>query len=148
MKIRELVLEEDIILNLVCKNKEEAIMKMVENLERSKNLNSKEQCYEDILDRENQISTGVGQGIAIPHTQSASVKKCKITIAKLKNSVDWETLDGTKVKLVILITVPIESKEAHLKILASLAEKLMDETLCEKLHNAKTEKEVLSVLED
>lgn len=148
MNINELVLDEDILINVVCENKEEVIMKLVENLDKNNHVNSKEKCYEDILARENQLSTGVGQGIAIPHTQSSSVKECKVSIAKLKDSVEWETLDGTDVKIVILITVPIESQESHLKILESLAEKLMDEALCKDLHNATTIKEIINVLEE
>lgn len=148
MKINGLLSEEDILMDLSCHNKEDAIASLVDNLNQYNHLFTKADCLRDILDREQQISTGLVKGIAIPHTQSASVKDCKISIASLHDEIEWKTLDETQVKIIILITVPSQGEEVHLKILASLAEKLMDDTVCEALRNAETEKEIIAILEE
>lgn len=148
MKISELLSEENILMELKCRNKEDVIKLLVDNLDQYHHLISKKGCLNDILDREQQVSTGLVKGISIPHTQSESVRDCKISIASLKNEIEWKTLDGSQVKIIILITVPMQSQNMHLKILASLAEKLMDDTVCEALRQASTKKEIINILEE
>lgn len=148
MKIRELLQEEDILMNITCDDKREVIERLTYNLDRQGYLISKQGCLQDILVREEQISTGLSNGIAIPHTQSQHVKECKISIALLAYPVEWKTIDDSQVYIVILITVPSQSNGVHLKILASLAEKLMDDSLCMAIGAAKTKKEIIQILED
>lgn len=148
MRVNELIREEDILMNLDCQSKEEVIMQLVDNLAVHHHLSSKEQCYKDIQLREEQISTGLVKGIAIPHTQSESVMDCKISIAKLVHGIPWKTLDDSLVQIVILITVPLNSQGEHLKILACIAEKLMDEATCDALYQAENENMIIHILEE
>lgn len=145
MGISELLREENILMNISACSKEDILWQLVTNIEN--NLYSKKECYKDILKREEQVSTGLIHGIAIPHAQSKSVKRSTISIARIVNHIAWKTIDNSKVQVIILITVPIDSQGEHLKILASIAEKLMDEETCVALNKVKSKREIIEILE-
>lgn len=98
-------------------------------------------------DRESQASTGMQNGIAIPHALTSSVNKPAVLYIKLKDSIDdWKTFDDTKVNKVIAMLVPENGEQEHLKILAKFAESLVDDEVINKLDNAKSVKEVYEIL--
>ncbi len=95
-----------------------------------------------LYEREAEFSTGVGNGVAIPHCKSDCVREAAFTLVKLKNSVEWETLDGRPVDYVIMLAAPNTSDNVHLKMLSKLAANLMDDDFRETLKSATTIKEI------
>jgi PTS system fructose-specific IIA component len=136
-----------IVLDLDAKCKTEVIKKMIDLAYKEDRIISKEDFLKCVLEREEEISTGVGNSIAIPHGKSETVKEALIVFAKLKNGIDWESMDSEKVDLIFLLGVPERNKEnLHLKILAQLSRKLMDEDFVKLLRNAATGDEVYYIL--
>lgn len=145
--IKQLLNKDNIVLNLEANNKEAAIKKLIESV--NIKLHSKEQFYQDVLQRESEISTGLTNGIAIPHSQSDSVEESFIAIAKINNIIEWETLDNSNVNFIILIGVPKKDKNnTHLSILAQVANKLMDEDIVEAIVFTENKDEIISLLEE
>ena len=107
----------------------------------------KDAFLKDIFFRESQGCTGIGNGIAIPHGKSPSVTKVGIAIAKLTNEIEWETLDGKGVKVILLFAVGDKTEDAqeHLKLLAQVAGKLGNDEIVEKLLKAESVEEIKSV---
>lgn len=88
---------------------------------------------EDVKDREAMSTTGIGDGIAIPHAKSAWVKKTTVVVGKSQKGIEWESLDDELVNMVFLIAVPEGKGNEHLKILQVLAVSLMDDDFKEEL---------------
>lgn len=99
-----------------------------------------------VLARENHSTTGVGNGIAIPHGRSEVVNQPSIAIVKLKEALDWQSLDEKPVNLVFMLAVPEEGGQIHLRMLSELAMKLMDEQLIQGLKKASTKQQVIEML--
>lgn len=138
-----------IVINLEAEDKNEAIGKLISMTKNEDKIISEEDFLSCVLQREKEFSTGIGNGIAIPHGKSETVKEAIIAIAKLKKAIDWESIDSGLVDLIFLLGVPERNKEnLHLKILAQLSRKLMDEEFVEMLRNAATEQEIYNALCD
>ncbi|GFZ26149.1 PTS sugar transporter subunit IIA [Lactobacillus corticis] len=97
--------------------------------------------------REMQGTTGVGDGIAIPHGQTNTVTKSSIAIAELRHSVEWNSLDGKPVKFVFLLAIPEGGSKEHLKILSEVAGDLMDGKVRERLRKAKSAEDLLTLFD-
>lgn len=129
--------------------KKEVLKEVVRMVDSDNRLNSKELYYEKILEREEEFTTGVGYGIAIPHAKTRAVIKPTIVILKLSKPIDWESLDDKPVDLVIGLAVPEkEGNNTHLKIISKLSMKLMEDDFRQNLKNAQSDKEVLDLMED
>jgi PTS system fructose-specific IIA component len=108
---------------------------------------TKDYCYEtflkNVLDREELSTTGIGFGIAIPHGKCCAVAEPTVVFARLKKSIDWQSLDGEPVEAVFLLAVPNSSaSNEHLRILAALARKLMHDDFKEMLFTAQDKNEL------
>ncbi|MBB6217311.1 fructose-specific phosphotransferase system IIA component [Anaerosolibacter carboniphilus] len=115
-------------INVDMVNKEQVLRYIAKLAEKAGVSYDSEQTYESMLKRENEFSTGFGDGFAIPHTKCASIKKPAVFILKLRSSVDWKAIDERPVSIIIGLLTPNENNGAiHLKLLASLSRKLMDE---------------------
>ncbi|TDT62750.1 PTS sugar transporter subunit IIA [Fonticella tunisiensis] len=126
--------------------KEEVIKELAELLDQNNKLNSLEVYLHDVFKREEEYTTGIGRGIAIPHGKSEGVKESCIAIGKC-NDVEWDSMDGNPVKIVILIAVPLSgAQNEHLMILAKLAELLMDEEFTQNLVNSKNPEDIYRLL--
>ena len=137
----EQVLDKNImVVDLDVKDKEAAILEMSKMLLDNNYINDLDSFIEDIYHRESLGSTGVGNYIAIPHGQSDSVLKNGIAIARLKEEIEWETLDDKGVKLICLFSVSNDRPEdnMHLKLLALLAGKLGNDKVVTNLIEAKS----------
>jgi fructose-specific phosphotransferase system IIA component len=149
MSISSLINENLIDLDLKAENQKETIEKLVDMLMKQKKIKSKKEFIEGVLLREKEATTGFGNGIAIPHCKDDSVLEASIAIGKLKKGVEWNSLDGNPVELIILLAVP--SKEAnttHLEVLSKLASKLMDKDFTYKLLNIKSKGELINLLNE
>ena len=144
--ITNLLTLECINLNLKGQTKQEIIDEMVEILYQGGKLNDKEEYKKAILAREAQSSTGLEEGIAIPHAKTSAVKIPSIAFGLSKNGVDYESLDGEPSKLFFMIAAPANASNTHIEILSKLTTMLLDDEIREKLLEVKTEQEVIDIL--
>ncbi|MGL4875104.1 MAG: PTS sugar transporter subunit IIA [Clostridium sp.] len=101
---------------------------------------------EDVKKRENMSSTGIGDGVAIPHAKSKFVKVPTVAVGRFKDMIDWESLDDEPVKMVFLIAVPEGAGDEHLKILQVLAVSLIDDDFREMLFKEESKEEICKLL--
>lgn len=147
MKISQLLSLDTIKLNLSACNKTEVIDQLVDVLWNAGKLNDKNLYKEEILKRENSSSTGIGEGIAIPHAKTKAVKVPSLALGMYKDGVDYNSIDGTPVNIVFMIAAPEGANEEHLETLSRLSVLLMNPDFKNGLLNAKSPKEVLSLLD-
>jgi fructose-specific phosphotransferase system IIA component len=148
LNISELISKETIHLNLEAETKTACIEQMGSLLSRQGYVTDAGQFVSDVLKREETSSTGIGFGVAIPHGKSAGVGKPGLAFAKFAKPVEWNSLDQKPVTMAFLIGVPLEQAgQEHLKILTTLARKLIHESFREQLQNAATEDDILKALQ-
>ena len=146
MRISELLQKESIALGRKPQDKADAIGQMVELLAKSGSLEDKKKFKQAILERERLSTTGIGEGIAIPHGKSSAVKRAALAAMVVPQGVDFASADGAPVHLLFMIAVPAEGAELHLEVLERLAAMLMDEDFRKKLTAAKDAAEFLHIL--
>jgi len=146
MKIVDLLQKEGINLNFNPSTKEQCINELVDLMDKTGNLNNKEEYKKAILDREALSTTGIGDGIAIPHGKTSAVKKAALAAAISKNGVDYDSLDGAPAKLFFMIAVPNNNDNLHLEVLARLSTILMDENFRTNLINCTDKNEFLTLI--
>lgn len=132
-------------LQFSAKNKKQAINKLCKLAYENKIVTDAINFEKDIMAREQQGTTGIGDGIAIPHNRSKYVKKPAIIFARITKGLEWESLDNKPVKLIFLIAMPYEGDDTHLKALATLSSYLIDQKNIESLLHAKKPEDVLKV---
>ena len=147
MKITELLDINSIDLNPQVSNKEEAINHLVDLLDQSGKLNDKEIYKESVLNREAQSTTGIGDGVAIPHGQSEGVETAGLSAMVVKEGLDFKSLDGQPTYLFFMIGAPKDSGGAHLQALAQLSTLLMEEDFRNALINASSKEEFLQLID-
>lgn len=147
MKISELLDLRSIALNVSVNTKDEAINKLVDLMCASEKISDKKAYKKGILAREALTSTGIGEGIAIPHAQDASVKKAGLAAMTVPRGVDYDSLDKQPAHLFFMIAAPEDGGSLHLQALAKLSALLMDEDFRKELLNAQTAQEFLSVID-
>ena len=146
MRISELLQKESIALGRKPQDKADAIGQMVELLAKSGSLEDKKKFKQAILERERLPTTGIGEGIAIPHGKSSAVKRAALAAMVVPQGVDFASADGAPVHLLFMIAVPEEGAELHLEVLERLAAMLMDEDFRKRLTAAKDAAEFLHIL--
>lgn len=147
MRIVDLIDKRSISLALKAKDKKDAIDKLVNLVNNSGNLNDRLEYKDAIIARENQSTTGIGEGIAIPHAKTKAVKNACLAAAVCKNGVDYESFDGSLSHLFFMIAAPEGANNTHLEVLSRLSTILMDEEFRSKLINAQNEDEFLNLID-
>ncbi|WP_235070248.1 fructose-specific PTS transporter subunit EIIC [Turicibacter sp. TJ11] len=147
MRITGLLSRQSISLDLKADNKKAAIDELVDLVNASGNLSDKEAYKKGIIAREEQSTTGIGEGIAIPHAKTSAVKKACLGAAVSKAGVDYESFDGSLAHLFFMIAAPDGANNTHLEVLSRLSTILMDEDFRKKLMNAHTVDEFLSLID-
>ena len=147
MKIRDLLAAESIELNGKVTGKKEALDAMVDLMAKSGKINNVEVYRKGVYAREEESTTGIGEGIAIPHCKSDSVSRPGLAAMVVPEGVDFDSLDGEKVNLIFLIAAPNTKENVHLDVLSKLSVLLMDEDFTANLRNAKTVDEFLHVID-
>ena len=147
MKITDLLSEEAIQINGVANSKNEVIDKMVDLMTKKGNINDKEKYKQAVLKREEEGTTGIGEGIAIPHGKSDAVSKPGLSAMVVPNGVEFNSLDGQPAKLLFLIAAPNTKDNVHLDVLSRLSTLLMDTEFRSALLNAKSPKEFLACID-
>ena len=143
MKITDLLSTEAIQLNGVAKSKEEVIDKMVELMTNNGNIINKEEYKRIVKEREKEGTTGIGEGIAIPHGKTDAVSKPGLSAMVIPDGVNFDSLDGQPAKLIFLIAAPNTKDNVHLDVLSRLSTLLMDTKFREELLNAETPEEFI-----
>ncbi|WP_102349542.1 PTS fructose transporter subunit IIABC [Bacillus sp. Marseille-P3661] len=147
MRITELLRLDTIILDLQSTSKAAVIDELVNKLHSAGRLNDKQKYKEAILAREAQSTTGLGEGIAIPHAKTNAVKTPAIAFGRSTAGIDYEALDGQPSKLFFMIAASEGANNAHLETLSRLSMLLMDEDIRGKLETATSEKEILNIID-
>lgn len=148
MRIRDLLAPESIQLNGSATGKEDVLNQMVSLMVKSGKIADEETYRKGVFAREEESTTGIGEGIAIPHCKSAAVKKPGLSAMVLKDGVDFDALDGEKVHLIFLIAAPDTEDNVHLDVLSRLSVLLMDENFTNGLKQAASVEEFLKVIDE
>lgn len=148
MRIRDLLAAESIQLNGAAWGKEDVLNQMVNLMAKSGKIKDTEIYRKGVFAREEEGTTGIGEGIAIPHCKSDSVERPGLAAMVVKDGVDFDALDGEKVSLIFLIAAPNTEDNVHLDVLSRLSVMLMDENFTTSLRNAKTVEEFLKVIDE
>lgn len=147
MKITDLLKKNGIELSPKVKTKEEAINKLVDLMDSTANLNDKETYKAAVWAREALSTTGIGDGIAIPHAKTKAVKNVGLSVMIVKEGLDFDSLDGQPAHLFFMIAAPEGENNAHLEVLARLSTILMDEDFKNRLINAKDKETFLKLID-
>lgn len=142
MKINDLLIKDAMIMDLQATDKKGAIDEMVQKMYDAGRISDIDTYKEGIVAREAQTSTGLGDGIAMPHAKNAAVKEATVLFAKSNAGVDYEALDGQPTYLFFMIAAPEGANDTHLQALAALSRQLIDPDFVAKLKTATTPEEV------
>lgn len=147
MKITQLLTKETIVMDVAAQTKNDVIDRLVTQLDTANKLADREAFLQAIQAREAQSTTGVGDGIAIPHAKSAAVKEAAIAFGRSVEGIDYESLDGQPAHLFFMIAAPDGANNTHLAALAKLSSILMNPEARKLLEQAKTAEEVLETID-
>ena len=148
MKIMEFLSKKAITANLKASDKEGVIREMVDLLAKADEIKNKEDLVKALMTRESLGSTGIGQGIGIPHAKSSNAKNLVAAFGLSQQGVNFDSLDGDPVYIFFLLIAPEESAGPHLKALARISRMLKDKYFRDMLRKSKDEKEILRIIQD
>ncbi|MCP4649872.1 MAG: PTS sugar transporter subunit IIA [PVC group bacterium] len=146
MKIMDFLSEKALCADLKATTKKEIIEELVSSLVDAQIIKDKSKLIKILLERESLGSTGIGQGVAIPHGKSESVKKLVAAFGLSKNGVNFDSLDGEPVYIFFLLVAPEDSAGPHLKALARISRLLKDKYFRDTLRSAKDEKMLAKII--
>ena len=148
MRITDLLDARSILLDAAPKTKSEALDQIVDLMVKSEKINDKEAYRKQVYAREEESTTGIGEGIAIPHGKCDAVTKPGLAAMVVKDGVDFDSLDGEPVTLMFLIAAPNTEDNIHLDVLSKLSVLLMNDEFTESLRNAKSVEEFMAIIND
>lgn len=150
MKFADFICGEAISAHLAADDKEAVIAEIVQSLVNAGKINPDDQggIISAVMKREELGSTGIGRGVAVPHTKHASVEKLVGTVAISEEGVDFDSLDGDKVQLFFLLISPPDRPGDHLRALENISRQLRDDTFCRFLKQSKTAEDIQQLLEE
>ncbi len=148
MKITNLMDRNSILLGSNVSTKKEAMDTLIDLMDKGGKISDKATYAKGVYEREEKSTTGIGEGIAIPHCKSNAVKKPGLSAMVVKNGVDFDAVDGEKVDLLFLIAAPESEDNVHLDLLSKLSTLLIDEDFTRNLRNAKNADDFLRVIDE
>ncbi|MDD5423343.1 MAG: PTS sugar transporter subunit IIA [Candidatus Omnitrophica bacterium] len=148
MKIMDFLNKKAVAGSLKSTDKEGVIRELVDLLAKADEIKNKEELVKALMMRESLGSTGIGQGIGIPHAKSQNVKNLVAAFGLSQKGVNFDSLDGEPVYIFFLLIAPEESAGPHLKALARISRMLKDKFFREMLKKAKDEKEILHIIQE
>ncbi len=146
IKLSKLLKGRFINLKLKSSEKKKAIAELVEFVALSKKLKSKKAFLDAIVEREELGSTGIGNGVAIPHAKTKVAKDFILAFARKDEGIDFGALDGEKTFIFFILASPKEEVGMHLKILAEISRMVKDKFIVDLLRRAKDQKEILKII--
>lgn len=126
-------------------SKEDAIAKVATLMAEANKVSDLDKYIEGVFEREEEFSTGIGMGVAIPHCKSDVVNEAAFTLVKLRNEIEWGSLDDKPVSYIIMLAAPNSADNVHLKMLSQLATNLMDDDFRKGLLEATSIEEIKKV---
>ncbi|GLC29760.1 PTS sugar transporter subunit IIA [Clostridium omnivorum] len=147
MNTKDMFSKERVCFNLVSTTKDEVISELIDILVKDGKVLDKEVFKEAVFKREEEFSTGIGMGIAIPHGKSSAVKEASIVFGRSDKGIDYESMDDMPAHLFFLIAVPEESSDLHLRALSEISRKLMHAEIREQLFKAQSFEDFIKVFE-
>lgn len=147
MSVKEMFSEDRVNFDLKASNKNEVLDELIDILVHTGKVIDKDVFKKAVLKREEEFSTGIGMGIAIPHGKSSAVKEASIVFGLSKKGIDYQSMDDEPAHLFFLIAVPEESSDVHLRALSEISRKLMHTETREGIYNAKSFHEFIKVFE-
>lgn len=147
MKIMEFLCADAITLDLEAQSKKEAIIEIVDLLQKCKKIKKAPEVIDTVLEREKLGSTGIGQGVAIPHGKTDSVEEQTGALAISQKGVEFNSLDGEPVYIIFLLIGPVEVAGQHLKALSRISRLFKDKFFRQALRDAKTKEDIIKIIE-
>lgn len=146
MILSQVLTPEVIELELKSRNKKEVLEEMMDILLKAGKIQSKEPILTNILSREELMSTGIGNGIAIPHAKCSNIESPVVALGFSKEGVDFEAIDKSPVYIIFLLITPEESVGSHIKALAKISRLLKHAHIREELLKVKNKEEILALI--
>ncbi|MEW5766547.1 MAG: PTS sugar transporter subunit IIA [bacterium] len=132
--------------NLASSSKEEAISKLVDRIDRRTKIVDKKKVLDELLEREKGMSTGIGEGVALPHVRTSNVSKISIALGISKEGIEFNSFDGKPAHLIFLLLGPNSDNENYLTMMAQITKLVCTERKREKLLQARDPKEVIQFI--
>lgn len=148
MRITDLLTEEGIILGARAGSKSEVIERLVERMAQTGRLRDKAEYLRCVLAREKEGTTGIGEGVAIPHAKTHAVRQAGLCAMVLPDGVDYQSLDGEATRLIFLIAAPDTAQNIHLDVLGRLSVLLMDDAFRQRLLRARNKREFMQAVDE
>ena len=146
MRLSELINEDAVTLRLKASTKREALVEMVEILEHAHRFDSKGEILDQVVRREAMMTTGIGNGVAVPHGKARSVDRVSAACAVAPDGLDFDAEDGQPVYLLVLFVSPESATSMHVRVLANLSRLLKEESVRQSLREAKSVSAFLATL--
>jgi fructose-specific phosphotransferase system IIA component len=148
MRLTDILLNDYIKIPLDAKDRDEAIKKLVMLLGQSKVIDDTDQAYKAVLDREKIMTTGVGNGIAIPHCKDSSCPNFAVAMGVHAKGLNFESIDKKDVRIVFLLVGPENNPGLHIKLLSRISRLMSNEDLRDELLDCKTAEDALNLLQE
>ncbi len=146
MEVHEFINQDLIKMNLVSQDKDSVIEEMIDIMVENGIVTDKEEVVKKAMEREAKGTTGVGKGVAIPHVKSEAVERPAVAFGRSAEGIDYGSMDEKPSYLFFLITVPEESHDEHLQLLAKLSRNLVHDEFRDSLLEAESDEEVMDIL--
>lgn len=146
MRLSELLVPQAVTTRLAARTKREAIAELVERLESAHGFESKGEILDRVLRREAMMSTGIGNGVAIPHGKARLVDRMVAACGVSREGIEFETVDGEPATLFVLLVAPESAGALHVKVLANISRLLKEETVRRALRESPSAEAFLSAL--
>lgn len=145
MEIHSMLRPERILMDLKAGSKREALIEIVQEMGKNPGITDTEALKKAILDREEIMSTGVGLTIAVPHAKLPSVKAFTLGLARSSRGIDYDSLDGQPVKIIVAIAAPDNDQNTYLRVLAAVMHVLRNEDNRKSILGAQTAEQIVEV---
>lgn len=148
MKLTSLLNTSLIKLDLEKESKPEVLEELIDLLVQSDKIKDKESFTKAVLDREDICSTGIGKGIAIPHSRNEAISEVAVALGRSKRGINFDALDSQPVQLIFLLAAPLNAGSVYLKALARLSRLLRHAEFREALIEARTKEDIIRIIEE
>ena len=147
MNIMDFLSQDAITVDLKAQNKKDAIVELIELLKTSKKIKNAEEIIDVVLEREKLGSTGIGQGVAIPHGKTDVLSEQIGVLGISKKGIEFNSLDGELVYIIFLLVGPVEVTGQHLKALSRISRLVKDKFLRQAIKDAETKEDVVKIIQ-
>lgn len=148
MQLVEVLKKENIFLSFEANDKDEAIEGFISALEKTGSINEAQALKDALFEREKLGTTGVGDGIAMPHARSSAIKDLSVAFFRSEKGIDFKSIDNQPVYLVFMLLAPISCGGPYLKLLARISRLLRSADFRGSLMSAKTDEEILNIIQE